>query len=187
MVAQGGDLLGEVSEGRLASEKTSILELLPHKPHKMKKIIMMVPDERVALVEELVKAVADMEIVEVKELSGVEAFQRKPPMERFDYALKAIVEERNVIANKYDFAWLFTVIQEECLKGIKMFNSVKSFRQHLKEIGIKEVPSNSTISDKYCHQYGDFPDWKFTDCDLTETRRRINVAKRFVCLFTKGK
>ena len=147
---------------------------------------MMVPDERVALVEELVKAVADMVIVEVKDLSGVEEFQRKTPRERFDFALKAIVEEKNVIANKYDFAWLFTVIQEERLKGIKMFNSVKSFRQYLKKIGILEVPSNSTISDKYCQQCGNFPDWKFDDCDLTEAQRRINVAKRFVCLFNKG-
>lgn len=145
---------------------------------------MMVPDDRMALVEELVRAIAEMEIVAVKDVEGVEEFQRKSPMERFDFALKAIVEERNVIANKYDFAWLFAVIQEERLKGIKMFNSVKSFLQYLKEIGIK-APSNSTISDK-CKPKGNYPDWKFDDCDLTEAQRRINVAKRFVCLFNKG-
>jgi len=52
----------------------------------MRKFTIVVPDDKVALVEELVKAIPDMEIVEVKDVDSIEEFQRKPPMERLDFA-----------------------------------------------------------------------------------------------------
>ena len=153
----------------------------------MKKVTLMVPDDRMALVEEMVKAIADMEIVEVKDVDGIEEFQRKSSMERFDFALNAIVAEKGVIIKRYDFAWIYSAVQEGSVKGIKMFSSVDSFRMHLKEIGIQNIPSNSTISDKVICQSNPYPNWKFPDCDLTEAQRRINVVKRFLSLYHKGK
>ena len=55
----------------------------------MKKVTLMVPDDRMALVEEMVKAIADMEIVKVKDVDGIEEFQRKSSMERFDFAVRS--------------------------------------------------------------------------------------------------
>jgi hypothetical protein len=154
----------------------------------MKKLIIVVPDDKMALVEELVKAITDMEIVEVKDMGSTEEFQRKSPEERLDFAIHAIVEEKGLLANRYDFAWLYAAIQEELLKGIKMFHSVESYRQYLINIGIQNVPSNSTISDRFGCLRHKYPDWAFSDnCDTKETQRRINIAKRFLSLFFKGK
>ena len=154
----------------------------------MKKVTIVVPDDKMALVEELVKAITDMEIVEVKDMGSTEEFQRKSPKERLDFAIHAIVEEEGLLANRYDFAWLYAAIQEELLKGIKMFHSVESFRLYLINIGIKNVPSNSTISDRFACLRHNYPDWVFPDnCDTKETQRRINIAKRFLSLYFKGK
>ena len=154
----------------------------------MRKVTIVLPDDKMALVEELVKAITDMEIVEVKDMGITEEFQRKSPKERLDFAIHIIVEEEGLLTNRYDFAWLYATIQEELLKGIKMFHSVESFRLYLISIGIKKVPSNSTISDRFGCLRHNYPNWTFSDnCDAKETQRRINIAKRFLSLFFQGK
>ena len=152
----------------------------------MKQILIVVPDDKVALVRELVMAIPDMEIVEVKDVDSIEEFQRKPPMERLDFAIRRVANEKGVLVNRYDFAWLYAAVQEGQLKGIEKYKSVNSFRQHLINIGINNVPSNSTISCWFGYLRHKYPDWVFSDCDATEGQRRINVAKRFLSLFTKG-
>ena len=154
----------------------------------MKKVTMMVPDDKMALVEELCKAITDMEIAEVNDVDSIVEFQRKSPMERFDFAIHAVVSEKGLVANQYDYAWLYAMVQQEQLKGVEKFRSVDSFRQYLINIAVKDVPSNSTISGRYGCVRHKFPDWVFSDgCDATEAQRRINIAKRFLCLFLKGK
>ena len=154
----------------------------------MRKITIVVPDDKLTLIDELVKAIADMEIVEVKDMGSIEEFQRKSPLERLDIAIRAVATEKGLVANQYDYAWLYAAIQQEQLKGIEKFHSVDSFRQHLTNIGIKNVPSNSTISGRYGCLRHKYPDWVFSDgCDATEAQRRINVAKRFLSFFYKGK
>ena len=154
----------------------------------MKKVTMMVPDDKMALVVELSKAITDMEIVEVNDVDSIVEFQRKSPMERFDFALHAVVSEKGLMANQYDYAWLYAMVQQEQLKGVEKFRSVDSFRQYLINIAVNDVPSNSTISGRYGCVRHKFPDWVFSDgCDATEAQRRINIAKRFLCLFLKGK
>lgn len=155
----------------------------------MKKVTIVVPDDKMALMRELVKAITGMEIVEVKNMDSIEKFQRKPPMERFDYAISNVDSEEGLMVNRYDYAWLYAAVQHELLTGIEKYKSVISFRQHLVEIKIKNVPSNSTISDKYsCLQHKKPDDWEFSDgCDTIEAHRRIHVAKRFLSLFYKGK
>lgn len=154
----------------------------------MKKVTMMVPDDKMALVEELCKAITDMEIAEVNDVDSIVEFQRKSPMERFDFAIHAVVSEKGLMANQYDYAWLYAMVQQEQLKGVEKFRSVDSFRQYLINIAVKDVPSNSTISGRYGCVRHKFPDWVFSDgCDATEAQRRINIAKRFLCLFLKGK
>ena len=154
----------------------------------MRKITIVVPDDKVALVEELVKAIPDMEIVKVKDVDSIEEFQRKPPMERLDFAIHSVESEKGLLLKRYDFAWLYAAIQEGQLKGIEKFKSVNSFRQHLINIGIKNVPCNSTISGSFSCLRKEYPDWVFSDVsDTNETQRRINIAKRFLSLFNKGK
>ena len=156
----------------------------------MRKITIVVLDENMTLVEELVKAIPGMEIVEAKDMGSIEEFQRKPPMERLDFAIRRVDSEKGLLVNRYDFAWLYAAIQNKLLKGIEPLCSVESFRQHLTKIGIKNIPSNSTITGKYGCLQNKFPDWKFTDKrgrDTTEEQRRINIVKRFLSLYNKGK
>ena len=77
----------------------------------MKKLTIVAPDDKVALVEELVKAVPGMEIVDIKEVDHIEDFQRKSPMERLDFAIRSVDSEEGLLVNRYDFAWLYAAIQ----------------------------------------------------------------------------
>ena len=153
----------------------------------MRKVTIVGPDDKVALVEKLVKAINGMEIVEVKDMDCIEEFQRKSPMERLDFAFRHVDGEKGLLVNRYDFAWLYAAVQHKLLKGVVPFHSVESFRQHLINLGIKNVPSNSTISCWYSYLHHQYPNWAFSDCDATERQRRINVAKRFLSLYYKGK
>ena len=153
----------------------------------MRKLTIVGPDDKVALVGKLIKAIPDMELVEVEDVEEIEEFQRKPPMERLDFAIRSVDSEKGLLVNRYDFAWLYAAVQHKLLKGIEAFHSVESFRQHLIKIGIKKVPSNSTISCWYGYLRHQYPDWVFSDCDATERQRRINISKRFLSLYYKGK
>ena len=153
----------------------------------MRKITIVGPDDKVALVRELAMAIPDMEIVEVKDVDSIEEFQRKPPMERLDFAIRSVASEKGLLVNRYDFAWLYTAVQEGQLKGIDKYKSVNSFRRHLINISIKNVPSNSTISCWFGYLRHKYPNWVFSDCDATERQRRINISKRFLSLYYKGK
>ena len=156
----------------------------------MKKVSIVVPDDKLALVKDLFEAIPNIEIVEVKDMDSIEEFQRKSPMERLDFAIRSVDGEKGLLVNRYDFAWLYAAVQHKLLKGVEAFHSVESFRQHLINIGIKNVPSNSTIIGKYSSLQNKYPDWKFTDKygrDTTEELRRINVVRRFLSLYHKGK
>ena len=56
----------------------------------MRKLTIVGPDDKVALVEKLIEAIPGMEIVEVKDMESIEEFQRKPPMERLDFAIRRV-------------------------------------------------------------------------------------------------
>lgn len=156
----------------------------------MKELTIVVPDDKLALLQELEKAINGIEIVKVKDMESIEEFQRKSPMERLNFAICRVDGEKGLLVNRYDFAWLYAAVQHKLLKGVVPFHSVESFRQHLIKVGIKNVPSNSTITGKYSCLQNKYPDWKFTDKygrDTTEELRRINVVKRFLSLYYKGK
>ena len=152
----------------------------------MKKVLFVMPDDKMALIERLVEAIPSMEIVKVKDMDSIEEFQRKSPMERLDFAIRRVDSEEGLMVKHYDFAWSYAAVQQGQLKGIEKYKSVKSFRQHLIKISIKNVPSNSTISCWFGYLRHQYPDWVFSDCDATESQRRINVAKRFLSLYYKG-
>jgi hypothetical protein len=135
----------------------------------MKKVLFVMPDDKMALIERLVEAIPSMEIVKVKDMDSIEEFQRKSPMERLDFAIRRVDSEEGLMVKRYDFAWLYAAVQQGQLKGIEKYKSVKSFRQHLIKISIKNVPSNSTISCWFGYLRHQYPDWVFSDCDATES------------------
>lgn len=106
---------------------------------------------------------------------------------QFKHALIALKEE-GLIKHRYDYAWLYTLIEQDMVGGLPKFVSVKSFISFVTGLGIEGVASNSTLAQYYSYVDGKFPDWTFSDvkCDIREKMRRINLIKRFLILF-RGK
>ena len=88
----------------------------------MKKVSIVVPDDKLALIKDLSEAILDMEIVEVKDMDSIEEFQRKSPMERLDFAIRSVDSEKGLLANRYDFAWLYAVLLYARADGIEAVN-----------------------------------------------------------------
>lgn len=100
--------------------------------------------------------------------------------------LKALLtlQEEGLIKHKYDYAWLLTAINQGIVDDMSKFNSVKSFIDYVKSLGIDGVAGNSTLALYLGYVNGRFPDWCFSDkCDNREKIRRINLINRFLKLF----
>ena len=148
---------------------------------RMKEITFRVADERAELYREMARHLGD-KIASEKTIEDeqVDVFARAR------IALN-IVRCENLIKHQYDYAYIRRLIDEDKLKGLHMFESTKSFREFLKELGVENVPGNSTIDDTYKRINGEFPNWTFDDTkDPGRVIRRINLAKRFLSAFIKG-
>ena len=91
------------------------------------------------------------------------------------------LQEEKVLKNLYDYTWVMEAMNQT--QGMPTFNTPSSFISYLKTIGIERLPSEDSINRKQNTFTGTVPEWQFTDCDTTETTRRINVGKRFLNLF----
>jgi len=118
---------------------------------------------------------------------------------RMKRALDGLKQEK-LIRRKYDYIWIKLYINEQhakdtCLADKTLaklfFISVNSFREYVaRHMGHSGIAGISTLSkyDKCC--CGRFPEWTFTDEageDRTECLRRINLVRRFVALYIKGR
>ena len=123
----------------------------------MKQIIIIVADERTPLYRELVTQLGD-KIASEKQMED----EHVDVFERARYALHILNKERN-IKFKGDYAFL-------------------------EQMGVEKLPGCTTLEDAYKTIDGNFPDWTFSDTqDPGKIIRRINVARRFLSAFTKGK
>ncbi len=148
----------------------------------MKQIIINVADERVPLYRELVSQLGD-KIASEKQVDD----EHVDVFERARLALR-IVNDEGLIRFKGDYAYINKLIDENKVKGMHMFESSKTFRLFLEQMGVEKLPGCTTIEDAYKTIEGNFPNWTFTDTnDPGKMIRRINVARRFLCAFTKGK
>ena len=106
--------------------------------------------------------------------------------ERARLALRIVMDE-GLIRFKGDYAYINKLIDENKVKGMHMFESSKTFRLFLEQMGVEKLPGCTTIEDAYKIIEGNFPNWTFTDTnDSGKMIRRINVARRFLSAFTKG-
>lgn len=109
--------------------------------------------------------------------------------DRVKHALDCLKKE-GLLVRKYDYAWIMKYINEEHIKAKGLFfSSVKSYRTYITNyMGHDDVAGLSTLSDYYSNVCGRHPEWTFTDTDdATERLRRINLAKRFEVIYTRGK
>jgi hypothetical protein len=150
----------------------------------MKEITFRVPDELVQLLEEWVKHIPEMEIVCRQESTDYGLGDMDCKMA---YALEVLNQNRT-IRHLYDYTWVMVAISDEAIKGLRGFKSPQSFMDYLSSLGVKRIPSRTTLSTFYNKVLGTYPDWEFTDTDdPQETLRRKNVVKQLISALNKAK
>lgn len=96
-----------------------------------------------------------------------------------------VMQQEGLFRFKYDYAWLKVIM--DSTEGLPSFRSAQSFVDYLKELGVKDVPSESSISRYMDMARGQHPNWSFSDTkDERECQRRNLVASRFLSLYRKG-
>lgn len=152
----------------------------------MTEITLRVTDQLAALIESLAAHMPEVEIVKREEQP-----QGYDGLSDIDHrvALAISVLQRNgALRNLYDYTWIMVAIGDGMIEELGAFRSPQSFMDYLHGLGIKNVPSRSTLSAWYGRVLGKYPDWEFTDTsDPKEILRRKNVFRQFLCAIRHGK
>ena len=127
----------------------------------------------------------------LKKLGLAEVMEQELGAGDVEYRLRHAVEqlqEDGVFKRPFDHTWIMVVVQQGFAEGLKPFRSPQSYRDYLREIGVKDVPCRSTLSSAYKKYSGRWPNLTFSDTDdPKETVRRNNVGRRFLSAFNKKK
>ena len=145
----------------------------------MKQVTLRVPDDMVALIEQLAARMPEVEIVEREELplddDGLSDIDRRVAL-----AIQ-VLQKNGALRNPFDYTWIMVAIGDGVVKGMGAFRSPQSFMDYLHRLGVEHVPSRSTLSAWYNKVLGTYPDWEFTDTqDPQENLRRKNVVRQFL-------
>ena len=120
-------------------------------------------------------------LLAVRELMlGKENIAENKDLDAKVYNALATLKKEGEIVHLYDFTWPMIAMNED--KDLPSFDTPTSYLNYMKKVGIKNLPSRSTISKYYDRARGQFPNCTFDDADTTETIRRNNVGKRFINL-----
>jgi hypothetical protein len=149
----------------------------------MKELTLRVPASMVPLIEEWVKHIPEIELASLEE-SGV--YEIDEINRRMALALK-ILKENRAIRYSYDYTWIMVAIGDGVVNGLSGFRSPKSFIEYLINLGVKSVPSRSTVSTWFGRVIGKYPDWEFTDTkDPNEIMRRKNIVRQLLSALNKA-
>ena len=149
----------------------------------MQEITLRVPESLVPLIEEWVRHIPEIELASLKE-SGV--YETDEINRRISLALKILKENRE-IRYGYDYTWIMVAIGDGVVNGLSGFRSPKSFIEYLINLGVKSVPSRSTVSTWFGRVIGKYPDWEFTDTkDPNEIMRRKNIVRQLLSALNKA-
>lgn len=97
----------------------------------------------------------------------------------------SVMQQEGMFKHAYDYAWVMLVMNQT--RELPHFDSIPSFCSYLSSIGIESLPSLSSVTKKAGVARREHPGWTFADtADANETRRRNNVASRFLSLVRKG-
>ena len=145
----------------------------------MKQVTLRVPDDMVALIEQLAARMPEVEIVEREELplddDGLSDIDRRVSL------TMQVLQMNGALRNPFDYTWIMVAIGDGMVKGMGAFRSPQSFMDYLNGLGVEHVPSRSTLSAWYNKVLGTYPNWEFTDThDPQEILRRKNVVRQFL-------
>ena len=102
-----------------------------------------------------------------------------------DICIKEAIEElrnQNAFRKISDYTYIMQVINEKKWEDAPFFQTPDSFRDYLREIGVREIPGRSSLYETIQIMKGKYPHWTFDDTkiDGVETLRRNNVASQFL-------
>ena len=109
----------------------------------------------------------------------------------FDVCMaKAIctLRDNKVLRKPSDYTYIMQVINDKQVKDAPYFHTPDLFIGYLKNLGLDNLPSRTTIYDTRKVISGEYPNWKFKDpqVDDIEALRRNNVARQFISAFLKA-
>ena len=149
----------------------------------MKELTFRVPDSMVPLLEELVKHIPEVEVVQERE-SGVLDLDE---MNRRMAIAFNMLNENGAIRHIYDYTWIMAAIGDGVVEGMGEFRSPQSFMDYLTSLGIERVPSRTTLSTWFGRVLGTYPDWQFVDTsDPQEILRRKNVVRQLISILNRA-
>ena len=150
---------------------------------KMKEITLRVPDDMVALMEQLAQRLEGVEIADVCDGTLTET--------DMDLCFRLAVMELkqdNVIRKPRDYAWMMAALEQDAISDLEGFESPQSFVNYLTMLGIEKLPNRSTLFRAYNNIIGVYPNWTFLDePDGDEILRRKNIVIRFKSAFLRHK
>ena len=149
----------------------------------MKDITLRVPDDMAQLIEEWAKRIPEMEIVRRIESTeyGLDDMDR-----RMALAFEVLIQN-GTLDSLHDYTWIMVAIGDNVVNGMGAFRSPQSFMDYLQMLGVKRIPSRTTLSTWYNKVLGTYPDWEFTDTDdPQEILWRKNVVRQFVSALNKA-
>ena len=150
----------------------------------MKEITFRVSDELALMFEECVKYIPGMEIVCRQKSIGC-------GLGDMDCKMSLVLEELSLnktIRHLYDYTWIMVAIGDGAIEGMGAFKSPQSFMDYLGTLGIKSIPSRTTLSTFNNRVVGTYPDWEFTDTDdPQEILRRKNVVRQLISALNRAK
>lgn len=154
-----------------------------YRPELMKDITFRVPDDMAELLVKMAERMPEVETLSICE-AGTSCLGNFA--ERLGYTITQLRVE-NLLQNLYDFAWLKVAM--DVLDDMPSFRSARSYLDYLfKEVRVRDLPSESTISKMMSKPCGKIFEWTFTDTnDREEIIRRNNIVKRFYNLMRGGK
>ena len=149
----------------------------------MKTVVLRIEDSAFDNFQALIHLCPSIEIVE--EYSELEVRRD------FDICMtEALCTLRNnkVLRKPSDYTYIMQVINDKQVKDAPYFHTPDLFIGYLKNLGLDNLPSRTTIYDTRNVISGEYPNWKFIDpqIDDIETLRRNNVARQFLSAFFKA-
>ena len=87
-----------------------------------------------------------------------------------------------------DYAWIMMAMNQGAIDDFETFRSHQDFIDYLKEIGLQNVPSRTTLYSAENNTMEEYPNWMFLDNPKTsEALRRTNLVKQFLSAYRRAK
>ena len=149
----------------------------------MKEITLRMNDEMAVLVKQLVSHLEGVEIVCAVDSDVSVDDLAKCTREAFDLLLTD-----GAIRRPRDYAWIMMAMNQGVVDDFEPFRSHQDYIDYLKEIGLQNVPSRTTLYNAEINTLGEYPNWMFLDYPTaSEALRRTNLVKQFLGAYRKSK